>query len=323
MGNFLSQTFPPKPTFTETNVGDLKGKVYIVTGGSSGVGKEVAQILYAKNGKVYVAARSESKIKDAISDIKSKVKESSGDIVPLLLDLGDLTTIKKSANEFLSKEDRLDVLFNNAGVMIPPQGSKTAQGYDMQLGTNNVGPFLFTQLLTTRLVETAKVAPAGSVRVTWVSSSAAFLGTPTGGLELDNLDYKRDKSAGYKYGISKAGNVLHAYEYARRHKADGVVSTSLNPGNLKSELQRHVPMVGKLILKLILYPTVNGAYTELFAGLSPEAGMEKTGAWIAPWGRFVDMRQDIVASGKEEGEGGTGLARKFWEWSEEQVKQYQ
>jgi retinol dehydrogenase 12 len=86
----------------------------------------------------------------------------------LRLDLDDLTTIKKSAEEFLAKETRLDVLWNNAGVMIPPQGSKTKQGYELQLGTNNVAPFLFTKFLTPLLVETAKSATKGSVRVLWV-----------------------------------------------------------------------------------------------------------------------------------------------------------
>ena len=322
MGNLWSQSFPPKPTFTENSIGDQKGKVFVVTGSSSGVGQELAQILYAHNGKIYLAARSPEKIKKAIESIKSNVKESQGELIPLHLDLADLSTIKKSAQEFLGKESRLDVLFNNAGVMIPPQGSKTKQGYELQLGTNNLGHFLFTELLTPRIVETAKKSPAGTVRVIWVSSSAAFLGSPKGGVDLNNLDYKTDKSAGEKYSVSKAGNYLHAVEYAKLHREDGVVSTSLNPGNLKSELQRNVPRLVAPILNLILHTPIHGAYTELFAGLSPEAGMEKTGAWIIPWGRFGEMRKDILASGKEESESGTGIARKFWEWSEEQVKQY-
>lgn len=182
------------------------------------------KILYSKNAKVYIAARNEEKANTAIADIQSHAPNSKGALVFLKLDLDDLTTIKKSAEEFLSKEDKLDVLFNNAGVMTPPQGSKTRQGYELQLGTNNVAPFLFTKLLTPILVRTAKTALPSSVRVVWVSSSMAELASVHGGVDMDNLDYKSDQSKHDKYGISKAGNVLHAMEYAKRYKADGVVS---------------------------------------------------------------------------------------------------
>jgi len=116
------------------------------------------------------------------------------------------------------------VLWNNAGVMIPPQGSKTKQGYELQLGTNNVAPFLFTKLLTPILIKTAKVAPPGAVRVVWTSSSAAEGLSPKGGVDLSNLDYKTDKAAWAKYGVSKAGNVLHATEYAKRYGPEGITS---------------------------------------------------------------------------------------------------
>lgn len=195
-----------------------------MTGSSSGVGKQLAQILYNHDAKVYVAVRSEEKATKAITDIKSNCPNSKGELVFLHLDLGDLTTIKKSAQEFLSKENKLDILWNNAGVMVPPAGSKTTQGYELQLGTNNVAPFLFTKLLTPILVKTAKSAPKGSVRVVWVSSSAAEVLSPKNGLDLDNLDYKKDKSDWEKYGVSKAGNWYHATEFAKRFKADGIIS---------------------------------------------------------------------------------------------------
>jgi retinol dehydrogenase-12 len=188
------------------------------------VGRELAKILYRVNAKVYVAGRNESKASKAIEAIKSEVPESKGDLLFLHLDLDDLTTIKKSAEEFLSKEEKLDVLWNNAGVMVPPQGSKTKQGYELQLGTNNVAPFLFTKLLTPILQKTAKSAPAGTVRVIWVSSSITELGSPKGGVDMSNLDYKKDQMAYFKYGVSKAGNYLHSSEYARRYKEDGIVS---------------------------------------------------------------------------------------------------
>jgi retinol dehydrogenase 12 len=180
--------------------------------------------LYSKNAAVWIAARNKEKGLNAIAAIKEAHPTSSGRLEYLKLDLSDLSTIKASAEEFLAREKRLDVLFNNAGVMVPPHGSKTAQGYELQLGTNCLGPFLFTQLLTPILVATAKTAPKGSVRVAWVSSSAADLLSPTGGVDMQNIDYKRDILYPFKYGVSKAGNYYHATEYARRHREDGIVS---------------------------------------------------------------------------------------------------
>lgn len=148
---------------------------------------------------------------------------SQGRLTFLYLDLGDLNSIRYSVDDFLSRESRLDVLWNNAGVMLPPQGSTTSQGYELQLGTNNIGHFLFTKLLYPTLKETSKISPAASVRVVWVSSTAA-LRAPNPAFDISNMDYHIDESAAKKYARSKAGNVLHACEFARRSKADGIIS---------------------------------------------------------------------------------------------------
>ncbi|RYP75977.1 hypothetical protein DL771_002049 [Monosporascus sp. 5C6A] len=319
----VTQCYPPAPTFTENNLPELDGKVYIVTGANTGVGKELAHILYSKNAKVYVAARSEEKAINAIKEIKERSPQSKGQLLFLQLDLADLSTIKASAEEFLSQETRLHVLFNNAGVMTPPQGSKTAQGYELQLGVNCVGSFMLTKLLTPALVATAKAEPPGAVRVVWVSSSAAEVLSPTGGLELDNLDYHSERYAHTKYGVSKAGSYLYSTEFAKRHRDDGVVSMALNPGNLDSELFREQGYImGRLLKLFVLHPPVYGAYTELFAGLSPEVTLEKSGGWVVPWGRFDSIREDLVVSSRSKAEGGTGVAEEFWKWSEEQIKPY-
>ena len=188
------------------------------------MGKELAQILYAHDAKVYVAARSKERAAQVMEEIRANFPASKGELVYLHLDLEDLSTIKASAEEFLGKEDRLDVLWNNAAVMNTPAGSKTKQGYELQLGTNNIAPFLFTKLLTPVLVETAKTAPKGSVRVVWVSSSAAEVIAPVGGVDMNNLDYKKDLSRWMKYGVSKGGNILHSNEFAKRHEEDGIIS---------------------------------------------------------------------------------------------------
>ncbi|KAK2767882.1 putative short-chain dehydrogenase [Colletotrichum kahawae] len=160
---------PHKPTLTEENLPDQAGKVFLITGASGGIGKELVKILYLKNAKIWLAARSYSKTQAVINEIKAAHPTSTGEMIFLKLELDDLSTIKASAQEILSRETRLDVLWNNAGVMVPPQGSTTVQGHELQLGINNLGHQLFTQLLTPLLERTSKVAPRDSVRVIWVS----------------------------------------------------------------------------------------------------------------------------------------------------------
>ncbi|KAI0200654.1 short-chain dehydrogenase [Astrocystis sublimbata] len=317
----IYQMWPGKPTFTEDDIADLSDKVYLVTGGNTGIGKETARVLYSKNATVWLTSRSIEKGTAAIASIKEAHPASKGRLELLQLDLSDLTTIKASAEKFLAREDRLDVLFNNAGVMFPDHGSKSAQGYELQIGTNCLGPFLFTQLLTPTLISTAKTAPKGSVRVVWTSSSAAEHLNPPGGIDFDNLDYKREVSYTWRYGISKAGNYYHATEYARRHADDGIISVSLNPGNLKSDLDRNCNSLQMVFRNATTYPTINGAYTTLYAGVSDDV-KENSGAWIVPWGRIENIRPDLLAGTKSEGEGGTGHAQRWWAWSEEQTGKY-
>lgn len=318
MGNQLSQAFPPAATFTERSLpsGSLKDKVYIVTGSSAGVGKELARLLYSLDGTVYLAARSKERTDAVLSWIRESHPDSKGRLEFLYVELADLESIKPAAQEFLAKEKRLDVLFNNAGVMIPPQGSKTKQGYELQLGTNCLGHYTFTKLLTPLLLQTAKSSDPGSVRVVWVSSSAVTA-APTGGVDMSNLLYTKDKYAFHKYAVSKAGNVLHALQFRNLYEKDGVLSVSLNPGNLNSDLKRHVGWIGDLLAPYITYPPVNGAYTEFFAGFAPEIKGLKGNQWVIPFGRVADLRKDVAES-RHEG----GTAGQFWEWSEEQVKSY-
>lgn len=205
-----------------------------MTGANTGLGKELTKILYSKHAKVYVAARSEAKANAAMKEISKLYPTSKGDLVYLHLDLNDLSTIKKSAGEFLAKEKRLDVLWNNAGVMVPPAGSKTAQGYELQLGVNNIATFLFTHFLSPILAATARSAPENSVRVVWVSSDVAR-GTPIPAIDFSNINYeKKDETPWQKYGRSKAGSIIHACEAARRSEREGtgvlhVVSGCFHP----------------------------------------------------------------------------------------------
>ncbi|PNP46392.1 hypothetical protein TGAMA5MH_02428 [Trichoderma gamsii] len=324
----LTQMWPPKPAFTERNLDSLTDKVYIVTGSNTGVGKELAQILYSKNATVYVAARSQAKATEAIDAIRTACPSSTGRLEFLALDLSNLEAVAKSAKEFLTRESKLDVLFNNAGVMHPPQGSKTKQGYELQLGVNNLGHLLFTELLTPLLAQTVRSYlpfSKDAVRVVWVSSLYSELGSPNGGFDPDNMNYeKKDEGTFYKYSVSKAGIYYQGSEYAKRHKDKGIISISVNPGNLRSELQRHHDrgLLSKINGKILLFPPINGAYSELFCGLSPEVTAQKSGSYAIPWGRLAKIREDIDNGSRSVQEGGTGMAEKWYDWCLERVEPF-
>lgn len=246
-------------------------------------------MLYSKDAKVYIAARSAEKAEKAIDDIKIAAPKSKGFMEFLRLDLADLTTIKATVQSFLAKEEKLHILFNNAGVQTP-NPTQTAQGHETHLGINCVGTFLLTKLLAPTLAATAKSEPKGTVRVVWVSSSGTEIaGEKSVGLHMDNLDYHIPKAPLYKYSMSKVGNYLHGVEFAKRYRADGVVSIPLNPGNLASDLYRDQSgMVFKFLTKYVMYTSIFGAYTELYAGLSPDITLEKSGSW----GEFSLTRTD-------------------------------
>ena len=309
--------FIPEPALTEKNLPDQTGRVCIVTGGYAGCGKELSKILYGKNATVYVAGRSEEKAKNAIEEIKKAHPSSDGRIEFLMVDLSDLTTIKGSAEDFLKREQRLDVLTNNAGVMNPPAGSKGAQGHELQMVTNCLGPYLFTELLTPLIQKTASSSPPGSVRVTWAASLGTMMSPKPGGVIMDahTGGAKVHGNPQIDYAQTKSGNVLLARAYQARHQDANIVSNSWNPGNLASELARHSPWWMTMFIRLLTYPPVLGAYTELFAGWAEEAGREeKKGAYIGPWGRFVMLRQDVDQN--------RGEAEKFVAWCEEETKAF-
>ena len=316
--------FIPKPSLTEQNLFDQTGKVHIVTGGYAGCGLQLTKILYQKNATVYVAGRSPDKAAGAISSIIQQCPESKGRLEFLKLDLADQASIKESAEEFMSKEQRLDVLTNNAGIMVIETDRNDAQSHDIHLGTNCLGPFLFSELLLPVLRRTAVSSPPGSIRVTWASSLAAVFAAPRHGIEFEADGSPKVGDVHTNYGISKAGCWFLAAEFARRYGRDGIVSNAWNPGNLKSELQREVGTLLNLLTRILLYPAVYGAYTELYAGWSPDLTLENNGAYIYPWGRIGTdtLRADLIAALRSKEDGGTGEAGKFWDWCDKETRQF-
>ena len=324
MSAYWNQFFPGSPAFTEKDIPDLKAKVVIVTGGNSGLGFELVKMLYFKGARVYMASRTQSKAEEAIKVIQSASASDStpGQIRFLRLDLNDLSTIKRSTEDFAAQEDHLDVLWNNAGVGMVKDNALSKQGHGQQMGTNCYGPFLFTKLLTPKLQAAAKLAPKGAVRVIWTSSLIVDTSAPKGGVSTAALATPTTDQA-YYYAVSKAGNWLFASEFARRYGPDGIVSVTQNPGQLRTSIWDGAPKVARKIMSLTLHPALYGAYTALWCGISPEVTTADGGRYAIPWGRWHPApRKDILTSLKSEKEGGTGEARKFWDWCEQTVSEY-
>ncbi|KAJ7247615.1 hypothetical protein B0H12DRAFT_737275 [Mycena haematopus] len=313
MLDILSQSFPPKTKFTEDNVPDLTGKVCLVTGGNSGVGKETIRVLLNHNAKVYMASRNESKAEAAIKELK---EQTGKEALFLKLDLGDLKTIKVSAAEFLSKEPELHVLFNNGGVMMPPIEDRTADGYDLQFGTNVLGPFFFTKLLLPALLAGAKSSSDGKARIVNTASGMHLTNKLDFKIILD--DKKRIKAGAQPlYALSKFAVVAYSAELARRYADQNLVVVSLHPGVIKTDLHRHMNgglgVVISILEKTVLHDVSHGALTQLYAGTTVE-GAQLNGKYLIPWAR-IGKPHPATQDPK--------LGGELCDWMEEQLKPFE
>ncbi|KAI4166120.1 MAG: hypothetical protein LQ342_000006 [Letrouitia transgressa] len=288
----------------------------MVTGGASGIGLELCALLYQAGGKVYLAGRSEVNAESAISRIKAASTASSGELVFLSLALDDLATIKPAVEAFIALESRLDVLFNNAGLALPPRGSVSAQGHELQMATNCLGHYLLTQLLLSTLLRTAESTAPATVRVVWTSSISVDARASRGGINIASPTSDQQKN----YAYSKTGNWFLASSLATQVGSKGILSVTQNPGNLNTLIMRNAPWILGLMVSPILYGAKMGAYTELWAGLSADLGIEDGGKYVVPWGRLHPRpRQDLLAALKAREDGGTGAAASFAEYCEKQT----
>lgn len=198
-------------------------------------------------------------------------------------------------------------------------GSKTAQGYDLQWGTNVLGPFLLQKFLDALFIQTSKKNPPNLSRVVWVSSTAHFSAPANGGIYWDDLNFadpSKKYANGEIYGQSKAGVITNAIQWSKRNSNGNITSVSLCPGGLKTDLQRHLPGIVRSLLNCILYDAVFGAYTEMFAAVSPEVTENNEHRMIISFGRFGIIRKDI-----DEGANGEN-GEKYWNYAEKEVSKY-
>ena len=212
-------------SFNLDNIPCQKGKIAIVTGANSGLGKEITIGLAKKEFKVIMACRNQSKAESAKAKILAKV--NSADIEIIVLNLNSLKSVRNFSATFLGKYDRLDLLIENAGIMIPPL-SKTEDGFESQMAVNYFSHFLLTKLLYPILNKTE------GARIATTSS----LAHERGRIDFDNLNAEKSYSKIGAYGQSKLACLLLAYELKRRIEKAGsnVIAVSSHPGVSKTNL---------------------------------------------------------------------------------------
>lgn len=288
----------------QDDTADLTGKSVVITGANSGIGKETAVGLARLGADVTIAVRNPDKAAEAVAEIR---RRSGSDLVDhVSLDLADLGSVRRCADELLDRKDRIDVLVNNAGI-ICDERRETPQGHEEMFGVNHLGHFLLTDLLLDRLVASA---PSRVV----ILSSLAHRFSPRG-LRFDDLQATRSFHMFPVYGRSKLANAMHALELARRLEGTGVTVNCLHPGTISSGFgsDGDTRILGRLISgigRLVMATPEQGARTPvmLAASQSPRvAGV--TG------GYFSHGRQWKPSRAARDPE----AARRLWEISEQLV----
>ena len=258
-------TVPPRSTpmnqWTFQDIPDQAGRTAIVTGANTGIGLETARMLALKGANVVLACRSMERAKGALDKILAE--KPAGRVSASALDLSDLESVASFAASFGAKHERLDLLINNAGVMVPPLG-RTKQGFELQFGTNHLGHFA----LTARLLPLLERTPGA--RIVVVSSTAQNFGR----IVMDDLNWERRSYGAWPaYGQSKLANMMFALELQRRLAATGskVLVTAAHPGWTATDLQRE-SRVTQFFNPFFAMKPPEGALPTLRAATDPAAG---------------------------------------------------
>lgn len=291
---------------------DLTGKNIAITGANSGIGFEAAKVFVSKNAHVTIFCRNREKAEAAMLEIE-RAAGPKGKVDLILMDLSSLESVRSAAEQFLATNDKLDVLINNAGLMMIPTRTLTKDGFEMQFGVNHLGHFLFAQMLFPLLEKAAG-------RIVAVSSIAHRWGLKR--IKFDDLNFDKGYSSTASYGQSKLANMLFAHELQKRLEAasSNVNAYVVHPGYADTNLQRTGPggiekWAMETFGRLIAHPPAHGAKSLVLAATDRQAqpvtfyGPNKWGGLsgpvnispIAPWG------QDMQA------------AQKLWHISEELV----
>lgn len=299
-------------------VGDLSGKLAVVTGSNSGLGLGLTTRLAAAGADVIMAIRNRTKGQAAVEQIRATVPDAKLTIKQL--DLASLASVKALGDELNAEGRPLDILINNAGIMQPPERETTADGFELQFGGNHLGHFALTGHLLTLL------RAASSARVTTLSSLAARMG----GINFDDLQWENRYNATQAYAQSKSANLMFALELDRRSRQNGwgLISNAAHPGFTKTNLQLSGPSHGKdkpTVLERFyrvsrrLTPFMwqeidEGILPALYAAVSPEA---EGGTFYGPRGIYEAAGGGVTHAKILERARNQADGRRLWEISEQ------
>ena len=295
--------------WTVANIPSQRGRIAIITGANSGIGWDTAVALAEKEATVIMACRNLTKGQIALEALKAQVPHA--DVELIQLDLASQASVTQFTTEFKAKHTRLDLLINNAGIMMVPY-ARTVDNFESQFGTNHLGHFALTGLLMDRLLATP------NARVVNVSSGAHILGS----MDFDNLMYEDGKgySGSRAYGRSKLANLLFTYELQRRFEANGINARALaaHPGGSKTNLQNEVSKQWymKLILpfmNMMMQDSAMGALPTLRAAADPNAN---GGEYYGPGGFMEQRGYPVVVQSNAASHNETD-AQRLWEVSEQ------
>jgi len=278
---------------------DVRGKTILITGATSGIGREAAVALARRGARVVLVGRDPGRTEAAVATVNAR--SGAAEVSHLLCDFSSRADIRRLADTVLARHDRLDVLINNAGA-VNKERRLTVDGIEMTFAVNHLGYFLLTNLLTDLLVRSA---PA---RVVTVASEAHRHAT----LDFDDLGFER---GGYRimraYGRSKLANVLFANELARRLASSGVTSNSLHPGVVATNIWSRAPGWVKPILYL-LRPTMISAEKGAEAIVQLAASPEMEGVT----GKYFNREKIVEPAPLAQDE---ALAKQLWNVSARMV----
>jgi NAD(P)-dependent dehydrogenase (short-subunit alcohol dehydrogenase family) len=280
----------------------MKAKTVVITGGNSGIGAETAVALAQMGARVVITARDPERGKAAVDDIKAR--STSDDVELVLFDLGSLASVREGAAELLNRCPRIDVLVNNAGLVLTDRREST-DGYEMTFAVNHLGPFLLTALLLDRIKASA---PSRIVNVSSTAHKAARRG-----VDFDDINATKRYRGMQVYGVSKLANILFTAELARRLEGTGVTANSLHPGTVRTGYGRGgdtsgVLKIGIAIAAPFFLSPAKGARTSVYLASSPDVeGV--TGKY------FVKNKERQPSAAARDAD----AARRLWEVSEQMV----
>jgi len=292
----------------EADVGDQSGRVAVVTGANTGIGYQTAAVLAHSGAHVVLAVRDLAKGNAALSRIvAASPKASKADVTLQALDLSSLDSVRSAADALRSAYPRIDLLINNAGVMLTPK-QVTKDGFELQFGTNHLGHFALTGLLLDHLL------PVRGSRVVTVSSMGHRM---RAAIHFNDLQWERRYNRGAAYAQSKLANLLFTYELQRRLADKSTIAVAAHPGSSNTELTRNLPRiirpVADVVGPMLFQSAAMGALPTLRAATDPAV---QGGQYYGPDG-FGEQRGHpklVDSSAKSHDE---GLQRRLWTVSEE------